>query len=86
MKTIEFDPAQIESYAQDPHNAKQTIIRMKSGDTFACWWQDSVWRSGWQRRNSGSAIFRCGNSPNDVLDVRALPGDPSTIRPHPARH
>jgi hypothetical protein len=34
MKTIEFDPAQIETYAQDPHNAEQTIIRMKSGDTF----------------------------------------------------
>ena len=34
MKTIEFDPAQIESYAQNPHNAEQTIIRMKSGDTF----------------------------------------------------
>jgi hypothetical protein len=34
MKTIEFDPAQIESYAQNPRNAEQTIIRMKSGDTF----------------------------------------------------
>ena len=34
MKTIEFNSAEIASYAQDPRNAEQTIIRMKSGDTF----------------------------------------------------